>query len=380
MNALNFSNNITRLRHEKNITQEQLAEFVGITKASVSKWETGQSLPDILLLPRLAAFFDVSIDRLLGYEPQLSKEQIQKIYRELAAAFAELPFETVMEKSRDYVKKYYSCYPFLFQMCSLWLNHFRLAEGRGRQAEILTAISDLCCHIIEDCNDIGLCEDTVILKASVDLQLGKAEEVIETLEEILNPYRLSVQSDGVLIQAYMLQGKQGEADRFTQMSMFLHLMNLTASATQYIIIHSDDLRICEDTIWRIENIIETYHLEHLHPNAVAVFCYQAAIVYSMHNEKKKALNMLKRYTDAVDYLLTGENLALHGDDYFNQISGWYEQLDIGSDAPRDKRVILEDAIQVLHHPAFAGLEKDGEYQNIKNILIKKASGEQEGMS
>lgn len=43
MNSLNFSNNITRLRHEKNITQEQLAEFVGVTKASVSKWETGVS-------------------------------------------------------------------------------------------------------------------------------------------------------------------------------------------------------------------------------------------------------------------------------------------------------------------------------------------------
>lgn len=43
MNTLNFSGNITRLRHEKNITQEQLADFIGITKASVSKWETGVS-------------------------------------------------------------------------------------------------------------------------------------------------------------------------------------------------------------------------------------------------------------------------------------------------------------------------------------------------
>lgn len=372
MNTLNFSDNIIRLRHKKKITQEQLADFVGVTKASVSKWETKQSLPDILLLPKLAAYFDVTVDELLGYEPQLSKEQIQKTYRDLAAAFAELPFEEAMEKSRDYVKKYYSCYSFLFQVCSLWLNHFMLAEGRERQAEILTAISDLCCHIIADCNDIGLCEDTVILKASVDLQLGKAEEAIETLEEILNPYRLSTQSDGVLIQAYMLAGKRSEADQFTQMSMYLHLLNLTASATQYIIIHSDDLSICEDTIWRIENIIETYHLEHLHPNAMAGFYYQAAIIYSMHNEKKKALNMLKRYTDAVDYLLTGENLTLHGDDYFNQISGWYEQLDIGNDAPRDKRVIQEDAIQALNHPAFALFEENDEYQNLKHILAEKA--------
>ena len=88
MNTLNFSENIARLRHEKKITQEQLADFVGVTKASVSKWETGQSMPDILLLPQIAAFFDVTIDELLGYEPQLSREQIRKIYFELAADFA----------------------------------------------------------------------------------------------------------------------------------------------------------------------------------------------------------------------------------------------------------------------------------------------------
>ena len=51
MNALNLAENIIRLRHDKKITQEQLADFVGVTKASVSKWETKQSMPDILLLP-----------------------------------------------------------------------------------------------------------------------------------------------------------------------------------------------------------------------------------------------------------------------------------------------------------------------------------------
>ena len=54
--------------------QDELATFLGVTKASVSKCENGQSMPDILLLPELATYFDVSVDELLGYEPQLSKE------------------------------------------------------------------------------------------------------------------------------------------------------------------------------------------------------------------------------------------------------------------------------------------------------------------
>ena len=45
-----------------------------VTKASVSKWETGQSYPDILLLPKLATFFNVTVDELIGYEPQLNRK------------------------------------------------------------------------------------------------------------------------------------------------------------------------------------------------------------------------------------------------------------------------------------------------------------------
>ena len=194
MELFNFSDNIIRLRHEKKITQEQLAAFMGVTKASVSKWETKQNLPDILLLPKLASFFDVTIDSLLGYEPQLSKEQIQKIYQDLSASIAEKSFDEVMKQSNLLVKKYYSCYPFLFQISVLWLNHFMLAGTQTRQQEVLNSASDLCRHIISNCRDIGLCSDTILLNATIHLQLGNAAEVIDTLEEILNPYRLSGQS------------------------------------------------------------------------------------------------------------------------------------------------------------------------------------------
>lgn len=372
MNTLNFSENIIRLRHKKKITQEQLAEFVGVTKASVSKWETRQSIPDVLMLPQLAAFFDVTIDELLGYEPQLSKEQIQKIYHALAADFAVMPFEDAMIKTQTYVKKYYSCYPFLFQICSLWLNHFMLADSQMRQREILTEASDLCCHIIEDCKDIGICNDSVILKACIDLQLGKAGEVVETLENILNPYRLLTQSDSVLIQAYMLADKKENADSFTQMSMFLHLNNLVADATQYLAIHSDDFSICEETIQRIRNVMSAYQLEHLHPNTAALFEYQAAIIYCMHNKKKYALRMLQQYVDNIVYALTDHNLAHHGDGYFNRLQNWYEQLDIGAEAPRHKRVILDSFIQSMNHPVFAALEGEEEYQRLKQSITERS--------
>ena len=100
MNALNIAANIVELRKMKGVTQEEMASFIGVTKASVSKWENGQSMPDILLLPVLASYFDVSVDRLLGYEPQLSKEQIQDIYRKFSKAFSEEPFEWSLKEAK----------------------------------------------------------------------------------------------------------------------------------------------------------------------------------------------------------------------------------------------------------------------------------------
>jgi len=62
-----LSGNIARLRRERGLTQEELAASLGITYQAVSKWETGQTMPDLALLPKLAGLLRVTTDRLLGY-------------------------------------------------------------------------------------------------------------------------------------------------------------------------------------------------------------------------------------------------------------------------------------------------------------------------
>jgi len=58
---IKIGNVIKKLRQSKNVTQEQLADYLNISFQSVSKWETGVSVPDVHLLPR---YFGVSIDDL----------------------------------------------------------------------------------------------------------------------------------------------------------------------------------------------------------------------------------------------------------------------------------------------------------------------------
>lgn len=69
---------LRELRHKRGNTQEELANFLNISFQAVSKWERGESLPDISLLPKIAAFYGVSVDELLGVGEIRKQEKIHE--------------------------------------------------------------------------------------------------------------------------------------------------------------------------------------------------------------------------------------------------------------------------------------------------------------
>lgn len=83
---INLKDTLRALRQKKNITQEALAAHLGITQQSVGKWERGEGFPDITLLPRIALYFDVTVDELLDVGKARIEEKIQA-YREEGARY-----------------------------------------------------------------------------------------------------------------------------------------------------------------------------------------------------------------------------------------------------------------------------------------------------
>ncbi|MDF2821360.1 MAG: hypothetical protein K0R15_1801 [Clostridiales bacterium] len=67
---------VAELRKKKGISQQDLADVLGITFQAISKWETNVTLPDITLLPKIAEYFDVSVDELLGLKPLQDEQYI----------------------------------------------------------------------------------------------------------------------------------------------------------------------------------------------------------------------------------------------------------------------------------------------------------------
>ena len=81
---INLKDKLRSLRLQKNITQEALANHLGITPQSVGKWERGEGFPDITLLPRIAFYFDITVDELLCVDQVRVEEAIAEYERQAA--------------------------------------------------------------------------------------------------------------------------------------------------------------------------------------------------------------------------------------------------------------------------------------------------------
>ena len=79
---INLKEKLRSLRQQKSITQEALANHLGITPQSVGKWERGEGFPDITLLPKIAFYFDVTVDELLCVDQVRMEEAISEYQRQ----------------------------------------------------------------------------------------------------------------------------------------------------------------------------------------------------------------------------------------------------------------------------------------------------------
>lgn len=113
-----FGENLKKLRKSKELTQETLADFLGVSFQAVSKWERNESYPDITMLPVIATFFGVTVDNLLGTD-MIDKENKAKEYDE---AYMRLIRESKFEELRAVMKKAVSEFPGNYDLLSKYMN------------------------------------------------------------------------------------------------------------------------------------------------------------------------------------------------------------------------------------------------------------------
>ena len=102
MEQIKIGTFLKTLRKEKNMTQEQLAEHLGVSNRTVSRWETGSNMPDISLLTEIAEFFDVSVPELINGERKSAnmKEEVKEV-AETMSVYAEAEKEKLVKSIRN---------------------------------------------------------------------------------------------------------------------------------------------------------------------------------------------------------------------------------------------------------------------------------------
>ena len=155
---IKLNETIRELRRERKMTQEQLAQALGVTTGAVSKWESGLSNPDLSLLPELAALFDTSVDALLGYEwqEQSEKQAAEKIRR--------LNLEKRFRESEKIIPAMLQKFPNSFRVvfeCGRCLGNMALEEENDRQAGEAAALLERACGLIGQNRDESVSRESI---------------------------------------------------------------------------------------------------------------------------------------------------------------------------------------------------------------------------
>lgn len=155
------------LRKEKHITQEQLAEVLGVSYQSVSRWELGVCYPDMELLPALANYFGVTIDQLLSNDISSKEADKKRFYNTVNT------FERGSLKQMQFVEDYCSKYPendrYAFILQDIMTNY--IIRNEDKKAAYMPKIVSLFERLNETCyredslrNIITVCEEEELEK------------------------------------------------------------------------------------------------------------------------------------------------------------------------------------------------------------------------
>jgi len=178
--------NIKRLRREKNITQEKLSEHLNISCQAISKWERGETFPDITLVIPIASYFGVSTDELLGVDHAKNEQKI----REYLGEYDRLSNEGKEKEKCDLIRKAYKEFPNDFRIIDKhmamlvydpYIEEYNPKICAGIVAHI-DELTRLCDRVLDECNIDNVRYWALSILSDIYEHQGNREKALETIE------------------------------------------------------------------------------------------------------------------------------------------------------------------------------------------------------
>ena len=176
---MSIGTTIKRLRREKGITQEQLAEYLGITSRAISQWECDRTAPDISQIPALCHIFDVSSDVLLGIDIEKTNEEIKRYLTEAAELGNQGKGSERTALLREANKKFPRDYKIMYCLANSLVCEFS-RKGIKEYDEVF----DLCNRILAECTDSNIRYEAIENLGIAYDYAGKKNEMLKLAEEM----------------------------------------------------------------------------------------------------------------------------------------------------------------------------------------------------
>lgn len=299
------------LRKKNGVTQEQLANAVGVSVPAVSKWETGNSYPDITLLMPIARYLGVTVDGLLHYQSEISEAKEAAIIKECAQSFEKSGFEAGMALCNDYLKEYPNNARLKYQLAGLlpWYTaKCDVGEEEARNAKERAAA------LLQDAgksDDAETRNAALYLLACTYIQMDKNKEAQEALEQLP---RRDHDPKRILPTVYMQQNELAKAGKLSQSNLLTDINGAVMSLFSLASVAMREKK-WEDAIRYADaqkKLIVALELQN-YMQSINTELYLR--IYSRRKDSEKTLRYLKEYFSVFPYDVAA--LRLSDNFFFN---------------------------------------------------------------
>lgn len=342
MSNLSLATTLTSLRTAHRLTQEEVAHHLGITKAAVSKWECGQSMPDISMLPLIAELYGVSIDELFGRSDDVTQDEADAIYLKALSLFSE-DRASGLDYVNAQVRQHWSCLPVvrLLAMAAFAQiaasDEFEARPLEGDAATLAETAEKLFRRAI-DLGPQGAPSQADILPLARILQWTGRFDEAKALVEHLAPAEPNLAALS-LAQLYLEEGQQDAALVTLQRQLLVSLVEAMGTLAALVPLTTDE---------QLEEIRTLAERMQASPEYVALFpallpsvFYESAKRSAEQGDAGEALDALISLSEAVDgyceALLHPHNASL-----FDRIPDlvWEEVADRAAEEERAKAAAI----------------------------------------
>ena len=227
---------IREKRKELSLTQEQVAELLGVSTPAVNKWEKGSTYPDITLLPALARLLKMDLNTLLSFNEDLTDVEIENFVNELDKVVQEQGYQTAFQMAIDKIHEYPTCDRLVYSAIlyldgARWL--YSVPEPEQYEETFETFYKRLSVNEIPEIRDIAI--SMLISYARNRGEYSKAEELINTL-----PFS-TIDKEEQLAILYQQQKKYTDAEKFWE-----HRILNGVTEIQTALINMLEIALCEN--------------------------------------------------------------------------------------------------------------------------------------